>query len=179
MIEEGCVMKKLLSKTAMAVALIVIAALFLVAYVYMIVRPISYEKEYTFSGTVMGYEFETTTVFHKNNKVSVINKGLGEPQELYYYYKSGWVFLCYANTEEEYVAEIERINEDFDGALTDQLYSARLNAFVYSYGDDADSTKVVQTCAFARNFAIVGALVELFLVALSVMTVVLRKKYVQ
>ena len=82
MIKEDCVMKKLLSKKATAVALIVIAALFLAAYVYMIARPISYEKEYTFSGTVMGYEFETTTVFHRNNRVSVLNMGFDEPQEL-------------------------------------------------------------------------------------------------
>lgn len=176
MIKEDCVMKKLLSKKATAVALIVIAALFLAAYVYMIARPISYEKEYTFSGTVMGYEFETTTVFHRNNRVSVLNMGFDEPQELYYYYKSGWVFLCYASTDEEYAAEVERINGDFDAAVTDQLYAAELNAFTYSYGDDADGTKIVQSCAFAKNFAIVGVVIELFLIALAVATVVCRKK---
>ena len=170
-------MKKILSKATYPIILLVIAALFLAFYVYMIARPISYGMEYHFKGTVLGYEFETTTVFKTNNKALFINESLEEPQESYYYYhKGGWIFMCYAANEEEYLAEVERIKADLEGTQASEMYAFRISAFSYSYGDPADGSEVVQTCAFAKNFAVVGALVELFLIAITAVAFTRRKK---
>ena len=163
-------MKKLFFSKKTAYTLLVITLAVLGIYAYMLVRPISYGMEYCIKENISGYEYESTTVFHSGNKMTLINLNFEEPQELYYYYKDGWYFSCMAQTEDEYKVEVEQIDANFEEAVATPFYASKINAFSYSYEDFLNGGEIVHTCNSAIVFAIVGGVAVIGFIALTVIT---------
>ena len=167
-------MKKIASNKLTALILPVITILSLALYVRMLTRPISYGMEYYSNAPVAGFEFESSTIFHRGNKVTVENSNFDRPQEYYYYYKDGYVFLCFAMTDEEYRVEVDEINANWEEALSTPFYAAKINAF--SCTDSSPEVVSTQVCRGAKIFAAAFGLVEVCLAGLTAAAFIYRKK---
>ena len=168
------IMKKIASNKLTALILPVITILSLALYVRMLTRPISYGMVYYSNTPVAGFEFESSTVFHRGNKMTVENSNFDGPQEYYYYYKDGRVFFCIAATEEEYLAEVEEINANWEEARSIPFYSAEINA--YTCTDSSPEAVSTQVCRGAKICAIAFGLVEVCLAGLTAAAFIYRKK---
>lgn len=149
--------------------------LFLGCYAYMIARPISYGMTYLNSVVYEGYAFEGTITFYPNGKVISKNSTFDDPFEMYYYYKDGYVFTLIAKTDEDYEAEVARINENFDEALATPFYASTTNAFK-QVAVGLDEAATTYTCKSAIIFALAGGALSLVLVALTATAFSLSKK---
>jgi hypothetical protein len=168
-------MKNILSKTKVAIILMIVTVLFLVCYAYMIARPISYGMSYHNETVYEGVAFEGTLKFYPSGKILNDNTNLDEPLEYYYYYKDGYVFNLMAETDEEYEAEVDYINENFDEAVASPFYAAKINAF-RQVAEGMDDYVTTYTCMGAIIFAIAGGVGALALAALTASSFVLSKK---
>ena len=168
-------MKKILSCSKTALVLVLVTVLFLGFYVYMLARPISYGMSYRNETVYEGVAFEGTLKFRPDGTVLIENTNFEEGFDSYYYYKDGYVFSLIATTDEEYVAEVAYINQNFDEALASPFYASKINAFRQT-AEGLDSYVTTYTCTGAIVFAVVGGVVALALIALSVSSLVLSKK---
>lgn len=175
-------MKKILSNKITLFLILAITILFLVFYIYMLARPISYGMEYSIAddvnfkvdGEEQSAYFESTTVFHNNNKVSIKNSNFDETIEYYYFYKDGYVVTCTAKNDAEYKAEVEEIQANWDNLIKDELYVSKINAFnLSSVSDDID---MVQKCNDMITFSILAGILEVILIALTVTCFIFNKK---
>ena len=169
-------MKKILLRKKGFWSILGVTAVVLVFLIYWIVRPISYGMEYYWYEICEEYEFEATMVFHMDDKVTIVNSNFDEPLEEYYYYKDGWTFLCMAQTEEEYKAEIEQINGDWEAAINTPFYASKINAFSYNNDNPLDGTQAAYVCKTAKVVAVVCGIIEGVLIAVTVLMLVMRKK---
>lgn len=168
-------MKNILSNKKTAMILLVVTILSLGFYVYMLVRPISYGMEYHNEMVYDGVVYEGSLAYTADGKVISENSYSDEPQEIYYYYKDGYVFHLMATNDEEYKDEVAYINENFDEAVNNRFYAFTINAFkqVPVGLDDAAAT---YTCMGAYIFAAVGGAVLLALISLTAISFVLFQK---
>lgn len=168
-------MKKILSCAKTAVILLIVTALTLGIYTYMLLRPISYGMKYRNETTYDGGVFEGTMTF--NADMTMLNKNTNLDQELksHYYYKDGYIFYTYAATDEEYEAEVAIIDENFDEAITTPFYADEINAFRL-VAAEADGYSAVYFCNSAVVFAIAFGVIELILIAITCSSFVLYKK---
>lgn len=168
-------MKKILSKTKVAIILLFATVLFLGFYTYMIARPISYGISYNNKTVYEGESFEGSLKYSPDGKVISENTNFDKPFEMYYYYKDGYVFNLAAKNDEEYKAEVDYINNNFDEAVSTPFYAMKSNAFKQvAVGLDDDVT--TYTCTGAIIFAIAGGVFALALTALTVSSFILSKK---
>ena len=168
-------MKNILSKTKTAIILLIVTVLLLGSYVYIIASPVTYGMKYRNETVYEGEVFKGSLKYAPDGKVISENTNFGEPFEMYYYYKDGYVFNLMAKNDEEYEAEVAYINENFDEAVATPFYAVKTNAFKQiAVGMDEDAT--TYTCIGAIIFAIVGGIDRLLLIALTAYSFVLSKK---
>lgn len=167
-------MKKLFGKKVVPVLLLLITVVWSVYYGYMTLRPISYGMEYEFHDTFDGIEFDSVSVFHRDNTITFQNSNFDEVQESYYYYKDGYLFNCLAEDEQAFLEEVEQINANWEASLAKLFYSSQINAFTLTNG--ADDYILVQECSAAKTFAIAGGIAELCLIALTVFAFICNRK---
>lgn len=167
-------MKKFLTSKKTLTILLVITILMTAFYTYMLARPISYGMEYYVNEKVAGYDFESSIVFGRDNKLVLKNSNFDEPLENYYYYKNGYVFYATIETEEEYKAAVEEINKDWEAAINKPFFATKINAFTLT--NSIEDVTVVQHCQGAKTFAIAFGVLEVCLIALTVTAFVLQKK---
>ena len=168
-------MKKFLACMKTVVILFAVTILSLGVYVYMLARPVSFGMSYH-NRTVYEEEvFEGNMKFSSDSTMLTKNTSFNEGVESYYYYKNGYIFFTMAETEEEYQAEVEKINADFEGALNQPFYASKINAFkLVSTGPDGYT--MVYECTSALVFAVVGGVVELALLGGSIVSLMLYIK---
>jgi hypothetical protein len=167
-------MKKVLSGKALSFALLAVTVLALAFYAYMLLRPISYGMEYYSNQSIDGYPFETASVFYRGNKMIIKNANFNGPEEFYYYLKDGYVFNCLATTDEEYLAEVEEINANWEDAVNAPFYANKINAFNLTQ-PTGDNTLTME-CRGAKAFAVVFGIMDACLAALTAAAFVYRKK---
>ena len=165
-------MKKFLSCTTTAIIFLLVTLLALGAYVYMLARPISYGMNYHNESVYEGVAFEGNMVYSPDGTVTINNSTFPEGFEQYYYYKDGYLFTLLAQNEEEYADEVAYIEENFDEAVAMPFYAAKINAFQQVL-EGPDGYTTIYTCQDAITFAIVGGIVELVLIAFTVLSIVL------
>lgn len=168
-------MKNLLSCKKTAIILLVVTLLSVAFYAYMLARPISYGKEYSNVTEYEGGSFEGTMKFYADGTMVNSNNNFDQEMKSRYYYKDGYVFFTLAETDEEYEEEVASINENFDEAIRVPFYADEISAFRLVVSEN-DGYEMVYSCSFATTFAIVGGVVELVLVAFTVVAVLLCKK---
>ncbi len=168
-------MKKFLSCTKTLIALLVIIVISLGFYTYMLVRPISYGMNYHNETVYDGGVFEGTMKFNFDGTMVNRNTNFEEEMKSRYYYKDGYIFYTMAETDEDYEKEVANINENFDEAISTAFYADEINAFkLVAAEDDGYSTEYL--CMPAIIFAVVGAIFELVLIALTLASLIIRKK---
>lgn len=168
-------MKKILSSKITVIILLLVTVIFLGFYTYMLARPISYGMVYHNSSVYEGEEFEGRMEFYSDSTMLTKNNNFNEGLKSYYYYKNGYIFFTMAETEEQYQAEVDIINADFESAVNLPFYAAKANAFrLVSVGPDGYT--LVYTCAFAIAFAVVGGVIGLALLGAGITAFVLFKK---
>ena len=168
-------MKNILSKTKNAIILLIVTVLLLGSYVCIVANPITYGMKYRNESVYEGEVFKGSLKYSPDGKVISENTNFGEPFEMYYYYKDGYVFHLMATNDEEYEAEVAYINENFDEAVASPFYAVKTNAFKQvAVGMDEDAT--TYTCIGAIVFAIVGGIDRLLLIALTAYSFALSKK---
>lgn len=160
-------MKKILRNKLTSLILSIISLAFLIFYLVMLIRPISYGMEYQITYELNNEEYQTSVFFSKDNKISIIDNKTNVTTEAYYYVTKGYLFRCNAQNEEQYYQEVEYINNNFTEAVLTPLYPTRINAFNWSYGNDYDFTKVVYTCNDLISFSIFAGIFELLLIAIT------------
>ena len=168
-------MKKFLSCTKTAIALLIVAVLALGFYTYMLARPISYGMGYHNKTAYDGGVFEGTIKFYPDGTMVNRNTNFEEAQEDRYYYKNGYVFSLMAQTDEEYDKEVAAIDADFDAAVKTPFYASKINAFK-EVPVSVDGYTTVYTCTPAIIFASVFGAFELILIGLTTVSFVLSKK---
>ncbi len=168
-------MKKFLSYTKTFIVLLIVTAIFLSFYAYMLARPISYGMGYLNRSAYEGVSFEGTMKFYTDNTMVVESTNFDEKMEYFYYYKDGYLFSTVAMTEEEYEVEVAYINDNFEEAIKSPFYATKINAF-RQVAEGIDGYTMIYTCTSAITFAAVGGVVALILVALTVCTLILSKK---
>lgn len=168
-------MKRILSNKVTSIVLIILSALVLAALIFVATRPVSYGMEYRMETVYEGYEFEGTIIFEKDGYMTSSNSNFEEEREYRYYLKDGYYFFMSATADEEYDAEVEYINNNFDEALNTPFYAEKINAFKIIDGieDDLDAEYI---CKSAIVLAISLAIACFVLIALSVLTVIMCKK---
>ena len=168
-------MKKFLSCTKTAILLLIITVLSIGAYAYMIARPISYSMGYHTEYEYEGIPFEGTMKFYPDGTVFNVNSNFEDGRTFRYYYKDGYVFSTIAETDEEYEEEVAYINENFEEAVNAPFYATKINAFKQvSVGVDGFTT--VYICKPAIILAVVWGIIDLALIALSVVSLFICKK---
>lgn len=141
-----------------------VAIIFAGLYAYILLRPISYGMAYHTNTEYMGEEFEATIKVYPNKTIVVKNSALDEI-ESFYYYKNGYIFQTIAKTMEEYEEEVAYINNNFEEAINTPFYASKINAFKL-IPNGLGNYEVVYTCTPTTIFAILGGIVELFLIGL-------------
>ena len=175
-------MKKILSNKITLFSSLMLAVIVLMFSIFMFTRPISYEKSYSYAGE-FAYQidgeqflenFEISMVFHKDNKVTTTNSNFEGSFDQYYFYKDGYVILCDAETEEEYLREIEKFEMNWDIVVNDPLRTFEVNSFsLTSIAEDIDYS---QTCDSMVTFAIVTGIIESLFIGLSVTSFIFYKR---
>ena len=168
-------MKNILSSAKTAIILLVVAILSLGFYAYMLLRPISYGMEYYNETEYEGGTYKGSMKFKSNNVLILNNTNFTEPMEYLYYYKDGYVFITFAQTEEEYEEEVAYINDNFEESINRPFYADKINAFKM-VAEESDGYSSDYVCDGAIAFAIAYGIVELILVALTALTFILWKK---
>lgn len=156
-------MKKIMANTKTAIILLILSALLLAVNIYRIARPISYGMDYHVQMVYEDTEFEGTMVFYSDNTMTNQNTNFDEAQNSRYYYKDGYIFFTSANTDEEYAAETDAINENFADAVNTPFYADEINAFRLLAAEMEDFA-LVYSCTTAIVSAIVGGVLELVLI---------------
>ena len=165
----------MISKTKTVIVLLLVTILSLGFYTYMLARPISYGMSYYNETVYEGMKFEGMMVFHSDGTLTSHNSNFPEEQTGYYYYRDGYIFALLAETEEEYEAEVAHINANFEEALAMPFYASKINAFRH-ISLETDDYATAYTCTSAVIFAVAGGIVELVLLALTVISFVSSKK---
>ena len=168
-------MKKLLSHTVTVVIFLVVTVVSLGFYAYMIARPISYGMGYYTETEYGGEIFEREMKFRRGGAVITTDGSYSDPMESRYYYKDGHVFMTLARTDEEYEEEVAYIEENFDLAIEAPFYATTTNAFRQVIVG-IDGYTLVYTCRGAITFAIAFGIFEILLIALSCVSLILRKR---
>ena len=168
-------MKNFLSYTKTFVILLLVTVILLGAYVFMLARPISYGMNYHTETVYEGFVFDGTMQFNSDGTMVNRNTNFAEELKSRYYYKGGYVFYTFSETDEEYEEEVAFINANFDEAVNTPFYSDKINAFKL-VASEGDGYAAVYTCESAITFAVVGGVIELVLIALTAVSFVLSKK---
>ena len=164
-----------LSCPKIALALLIVTAITLGLYAYMLLRPVSHGMRYTAETEYLGETYTSTTVFRADNTSVTTSNSIDIELESFYFVKGGYLFLTYATTEEEYREEVEYIKENFEQAKEIPFYASRVNAFkLVNVAPDGFST--VYKCDTAVVLAILFGVVELMLIALTAISLVLSKR---
>ena len=123
-----------------------------------------------------GGVFEGTIEFTRDGKQIITNSNLEEMLVSRYYYKDGFVFFLAAETDEEYDAEVAKINEDIEMAKSIPFYADEITAF-RMIASENDGYETVYTCTSA--IAVAKALCALCIVsaALALVSIVFKKRY--
>ena len=167
-------MKNVLTNTKTVIILLAVTIISLGFYTYMLARPISYGMGYHNETVYEGEVFEGTLTFRPDGTMIVDNTSY-EAMEARYYYKDGYVFQTIAQTDEEYEEEVAYINENFEQAIEAPFYSTTTNAFK-QVAVGVDGYTMVYICSGAVAFAIAFGIFELLLIALTAVSLILRKK---
>ena len=168
-------MKKLLSNTKVAIILLMTTIFALGFYAYMLLCPISYAMPYHNESEYEGEIFRGIQTFYSNGTVDYWNTNFETEINQRYYYKDGYVFSIMAETDEEYEAEVVRINEDFDDALNTPFYASKINAFRL-VSEGVDGYVSTYTCSGFIIFAIGGGVFVLLMLALTALSFVFSNK---
>ena len=168
-------MKKLLFNNKAAIILLVFTILSTCFYAYMLARPVSYGMPYHTETVYETTLFEGTMTFYPDNTVVNSNSNFDGEIKSYYFYKNGYVFLLFAQTEEEYQEEVAFINENFEDALSEPFYADSINAFELE-ADGMGDFSTVYTCTPALIFAVVYGIFELILIGLTSASLMPLKK---
>ena len=146
------------------IAIVVIAAILLGFYAFMIARPISYGMGYHTVSTFEDEKFEGKMTFGRDGIVTIENTNFDEAMRYPYYYKDGYVFFLMGETEEACKEEIAAIDANFEEALNTPFYSSKINAFRL-LSEESDGYSDMYTCTPFVMMVVVGALVELMLIS--------------
>ena len=168
-------MKNILSYTKTVVLLLIVTALSLGFYAYMLVRPISYGMSYRVETVYESEVFEGSIKFYADRTMVNRNTNFAEEMHSRYYYKNGYIFFTLAETEDEYEAEVTYIDEHFEEAVAAPFYAAKINAFsMLSKGLDGYTN--AYTCTPLVAFAVVCGIFEILLIGLTCASFLLWKK---
>lgn len=171
--------KSILSRKSTLITLLAITVLFIGIFVYTVARPISYGLAYTSTNYYDGIRFDRSDVYHVGNQMTLTNSNeeYSSGMDFYYYYSNGWVFNCVATNDEEYAAEVEAINADFDNKVNELFYAFKINAFTCSYSNPLEpESSITNVCGGAIAFAIAFGVMSLVSIALSAFSFLLYKK---
>ena len=157
------------------IALLVLTALSLAFYTYMLVRPISYGMGYRTEVVYDGETFEGVMEFSPDLTVVNSNTNFDEEMVSRYYYKDGYVFFTLAQTDEDFAEEVEDIQNNFYESVNTPFYAAEANAFRLAVGG-GDGDFLIYVCEGAIAFAAVFGAIELILIALCLYSMLLCKK---
>ena len=168
-------MKNILSSAKTLIILLVVTVLFLAMYACMMVRPISYGLSYCNETVYDGDVFEGKMKFYSDGTMVNENTNFEEKLVSRYYYKDGYVFYLFAETDEEYAEEVASINENFDEAIVEPFYADEINA-LRLIATENDGYETVYTCIPAIVIAIVCGVFGLMLIGLTAVSFILWKK---
>ena len=168
-------MKKFISCARTITILVMVTIISLGFYAYMLARPVSYGMGYHAETAYDGGTFEGTIKFNSDGTMVNINTNFDEALNSRYYYKDGYIFFTFAETDEDYEAEVAAINDNFEEAVNTPFYADEIDAFKL-VAKEADGYTTVYTCTSAIIFAIAGAVVEVALIGLTVASIIIRKK---
>ena len=182
-------MKKILSNMWVLTALVVLALAGLGLYIGLLVRPISYGMDYTYSkvlGSDSGEDEGKTqvmTINFKNGKQATMLSKLGEESGSmdFWYVQNGnkiWLVAPVEEsiTEEEFDQSIEALKadkEEWDAIWSDTSGNIMLfsvNAFNLSFLGLSDYGDVDLTCTGSIIFAAVWGVVEVALIAIAALS---------
>jgi hypothetical protein len=160
-------MKKFISNKITMIVLLALSVAFLGFYTYMIARPISYGMAYECSTVYEGTAFEGKLEFSSDSTLLTQNSSFEEGLTSYYFYKNGYIFFTMAETEIDYLKEVENINADFESAINLPFYASEINAFrLISNGPDGYS--LTYKCTPAIIFATIGGVTLAILLGFSI-----------
>ena len=158
-----------------ALILAAVAIIILAVGLYGLTRPISYGASYYHATFYSGEDFNGTMIFYPDNTLVISNTNFDEEFACYYYYKDGYAFFIFGETEAEYAAEVAAINEDFAGAVNTPFYASKINAFSH-VSEGLDDYKSVYICQISVMMAVLWGAVELVLICFTFGAVVRCKK---
>ena len=155
-------MKEKIFNIKTAIVFMAVAILSLGVYIYMILRPISYDMEYQTSYEYQGVLFEGSIKFNVDGTMTTTNSNFDEEISSRYYYKDGYVFFLIATTDSQYEKEVEWIDSNFEEALEMSFYASEINAFGLS-NEGPDGSKITYDCKDAYTFTVVAGAIEVLL----------------
>ena len=160
-------------KTARIIA--VAAIILLVVGIYGMTRPMSYGTDYYHAAFFEGEDFNGTMAFYSDNTMVIRNTNFDGEYKSYYYYKNGYIFFIFAQTEAEYQEEVAAIDADFEGAVNTPFYASKINAFRLS-SEGPDGYKSVYICQLPTMMLVVWGAIELALIGFAIASVIRGKK---
>ena len=167
-------MRIILSKTKVALSLLIFTVIFLSLYTYMLARPISYGMDYHNEMVYDGIHLEGRITFHLDGTATITSEDNNTSVEQPWYYLNGRMFFLRGMTEQERADEIEYINQNFEEVAADPYYSANFNAFAYT--NDYFEPHIIYACKSLIVFAVSGGVFAIFMIYLTVRSFVLSKK---
>ena len=166
---------KMKSSSKKTLILAVIAIIWLVVGIYAMTGPIFYGASYYHATFYEGEDFNGSMTFYPDNTMMIDNTNFDEEFTAYYYYRDGYIFFIFAETEAEYEAEVAAINADFEGAVNTPFYASEINAFKLS-SEGLDGYTSVYLCQVPIMMAVVLGAIELVLIRLIYVSVIRSKK---
>ena len=158
-----------------ALILAVVSIVLLVVGIYGMTRPMSYGSNYYHAAFYEGEDFNGTMTFYSDNTMVIRNTNFDEEIKSYYYYKDGYIFFIFAQTEAEYQEEVAAINADFEGAVNTPFYASKINAFRLS-SEGLDDYKSVYICQPSIMMLVAWCAMELALIGFAIASVIRGKK---
>lgn len=168
-------MKNILSNKIIAIVAFTLALLLLGGVIFLAARPISYNMIY-FGVQDDDYgRYEASHVYTRNKFEIAKNTNYDLPWTGFYYYKDGYIFALYAETDEHYELEVEQINTRWEEALQVPFYSSKINAYV-KIATRPDGAVTHYYCKRAIALTVIGGVLTLAFAALGTTSVILNKK---
>jgi hypothetical protein len=167
-------MKKVLSTTKAVVKLSITTVVIIFLFFYIISAPLSYGMPYHNTTVYDGMTFEGSMVLHHDGTMRNLNSNLVEELSSLYYYKDGHVFFLEAETQAEYDNEVAEINANFEAAVNTPFYSAKIDLFNIVLSDTGFA--ITYSCTSAIVFIVSYCVLMVGLVALTVVSFILRRK---
>lgn len=160
---------------AKVITLSIIAIILLVLCINVAVSPIFYGSSYYHASFYEGEDFQGSMTFYPDNTMMVDNTNLGEEITMRYYYKDGYIFFIFAQTEAEYETEVAAINEDFEGAINTPFYASKINAFSIT-SEGIDGYTSVYLCQSSIMTLVMFGAIDLLLLGFIYVSVMRCKK---